>query len=42
MKENINFKVKEIFKNNNAEDRKIALQVVLNKLIVNEFAKSVD
>ena len=37
MKENINFKVKEIFKNNNAEDRKIALQVVLNELIKKFF-----
>ena len=37
MKENINFKVKEIFKNNNEEDRKIALQVVLNKLIKKFF-----
>lgn len=37
MKENINFKVKEIFKNNNEEDRKIALQVVLNELIKKFF-----
>jgi len=37
MKENIKINVKEIFKNNNEKDRKIALQVALNKLIRKYF-----